>query len=163
AFRLPENRLNGSFRIRTGDNGGSVDFSVEEYKRPKFFVDYDTLKGSYRLGDSIRVTGIAKAYSGNGIDGAKVVYRVTRRARFRYSWLFWRRVMPNSFTEIQHGEIKTDGQGKFSISFFAFPDPKVSADTKPEYDYEVSADVTDLNGETRSGHTGVIAGYTALR
>ncbi|HVU99372.1 MAG TPA: alpha-2-macroglobulin family protein [Puia sp.] len=163
AFRLPENRLNGSYTIRMGDNRGSVDFSVEEYKRPKFFVDYDTLKGSYRVGDSIRVTGTAKAYSGNGIDGAKVVYRVTRRARFRYSWLFWRRVMPNSFTEIQHGEIKTDGQGKFSVSFFALPDPKVSPDTKPEYDYEVSADVTDLNGETRSGHASIVAGYTALR
>ena len=163
AFRLPENRLNGSYTIRVSDNRGSVDFSVEEYKRPKFFVVYDTLKGSYRVGDSIRVTGMAKAYSGNGIDGAKVVYRVTRRARFRYSWLFWRRVMPNSFTEIQHGEIKTDAQGRFSIPFFALPDLKVSPDTKPEYDYEVSADVTDINGETRSGHIGVVAGYTALR
>lgn len=163
AFRLPENRLNGLFTIRKDNNKGSVAFSVEEYKRPKFHVDYDTLKGSYRVGDSIRVKGTAMAYAGNGIDGAKVVYRVTRRARFPYSWMFWRRVMPNSFIEIQHGEIKTDGQGRFSIPFFALPDPTVSPDTKPEYDYEVSADVTDINGETRSGHTDIVAGYTVLR
>ena len=163
AFRLPENRVNGGFTIRQADDRGSVNFSVEEYKRPKFHVSYDTLKGSYRVGDSIRVMGYARAYSGNGIDAAKVVYRVTRRARFPYFWMFWRRSMPNSFAEIQHGEITTDAQGRFSISFFALPDSKVSPDTKPEYDYEVSADVTDVSGETRSGHTDIIAGYTVIR
>ena len=163
AFRLPENRLNGMYSIRQADDESQVEFSVEEYKRPKFYVDYDKLSGSYRVGDSIRVTGYAKAYAGNGIDGATVVYRVTRRARFRYNWMFWRRVMPYSFAEIQHGEIKTDGQGKFHLTFFALPDEQVSPDTKPEYDYEVSADVTDINGETRSGHMGIVAGYTVLQ
>ncbi|HEY4337763.1 MAG TPA: MG2 domain-containing protein, partial [Puia sp.] len=136
AFRLPENRLNGNYAIRQADNGGRVNFSVEEYKRPKFYVDYDKLQGSYRVGDSIRVTGTAKGYAGNGIDGATVVYRVTRRANFRYSWMFWRRGIPYSFAEIQHGTLKTDGQGKFVLHFFALPDPQVSPDTKPEYNYE---------------------------
>lgn len=163
AFRLPEHQLNGNFSIQQKDDRAYASFRVEEYKRPKFFVDYDTLQGSYRVGDSVRITGFAKGYAGNGIDGAKVIYRITRRAHFRYSWLFWRRIMPVSQAEIQHGEIVTDGQGKFKISFFALPDKQVSPDTKPEYDYEVSADVTDLNGETRSGHTSVTAGYQVLR
>jgi len=163
AFRLPENRLNGEFVIRQVDSRGRAEFSVEEYKRPKFYVGYDKLQGSYRVGDSIRVTGVAKGYAGNGIDGATVVYRVTRRANFRYPWLFWRRPMPYSNAEIQHGTIKTDGQGKFSVTFFALPDPQVPPDTKPEYTYEVSADVTDISGETRSGHTGIVAGYSVLR
>ncbi|HEV2480533.1 MAG TPA: alpha-2-macroglobulin family protein, partial [Puia sp.] len=33
----------------------------------------------------------------------------------------------------------------------------------PEFDFQVSADVTDINGETRSASTDVIAGYTALK
>jgi hypothetical protein len=163
SFRLPENRLNGLFTIEQADKKGTVNFSVEEYKRPKFFVEYDKMKGSYRVGDSIRVTGNAKSYAGNGVNGAKLVYRITRRAHFHYSWMFWRRIMPVSQTEIQHGELLTDGQGKFIISFLALPDKQVSPDIKPEYDYEISADVTDLNGETRSGHTNIVAGYTVIR
>jgi hypothetical protein len=38
---------------------------VEEYKRPKFYVDYDTIKGTYKVNDKIKVTGFAKAYAGN--------------------------------------------------------------------------------------------------
>ncbi|HEY4109514.1 alpha-2-macroglobulin family protein [Puia sp.] len=163
AFRLPEHQLNGSFSIQQEDIGTAVSFSVEEYKRPKFFVDYDKMAGSYRVGDSIRVTGFAKAYAGNGIDGATVVYRITRRAHFHYLWLFSRRIMPVSMAEIGHGQLQTDAEGKFTIPFFAVPDEQVSPDTKPEYDYEVTADVTDVNGETRSGRTTIVAGYTVMR
>ena len=39
-FRLPENKLNGEFEINvTGLENSSVSFSVEEYKRPKFYTD----------------------------------------------------------------------------------------------------------------------------
>ena len=55
-------------------------FSVEEYKRPKFEVVWDTLKGSYRLNDTIKATGVAAAFSGAAIDNAKVVYRVVRNS-----------------------------------------------------------------------------------
>ena len=74
-----------------------VDFSVEEYKRPKFFVDYEKVQGTYRVGDTISITGFAKAYAGNNIDGAAVKYRVTRVARFLYPWMWWRRGLPSGF------------------------------------------------------------------
>uniref|UniRef100_UPI003564FA93 hypothetical protein n=1 Tax=Shewanella putrefaciens TaxID=24 RepID=UPI003564FA93 len=46
-FTAPTDRLNGNMYIST--NTGSKYFSVEEYKRPKFEVLFDPLKGSFKL------------------------------------------------------------------------------------------------------------------
>src|SRR6185436_14407761 len=97
---------------------------VEEYQRPKFYVEYDRQQGAYRLGDSIRVHGTAKAYAGNNIDGAAVSYRVVRKARFPW-WYSWRFAPSGSEQEIAHGTAKTDANGKFDIGFTAIPDRSV--------------------------------------
>lgn len=163
-FRLPENRLNGNFYLRDIDTDASVEFSVEEYKRPKFYVEYEKPKGTYRINDSVHITGFAKAYAGNNIDGAQVNYRVVRKARFPYPWLYWKigfpRITPQ---EIAHGTITTGADGKFAISFIAIPDKKVRKDLDPVFDYEIIADVTDPSGETRSGSTNVSVSYKALQ
>ena len=87
-LNLPENTLNGSFSISADDIEGEIEISVEEYKRPRFSIEYEKLKGTYRVNDSITVTGLAKAYAGNNIDGAQVKYRVVREARFIYDWMY---------------------------------------------------------------------------
>ena len=162
-FQLPENLLNGEFKIADDSTESEQTFSVEEYKRPKFYVEYEKLKGSYHLNDSIKITGSAKAYSGNNIDGASVKYRVVREARYPYPWLSWRWKSPRSNSqEIAHGEIKTNAEGKFIISFAAIPDKSIKKELEPVFEYAVSADVTDINGETRSGETQVPVGYKAL-
>ena len=163
-FRLPENKLNGTFKIEVDDFENSlIPFSVEEYKRPKFYTEFDTLKGSYRVNDTVTITGFAKAYAGNNIDGATVKYRVTRVARFLYPWMFWKIIMPRTQPlEITHGEITTDAEGKFTIKFAAIPDLTLDKKTDPVFDYKVEADVTDINGETRSGNITVPIGYKAL-
>jgi len=163
SFKLPENRLNGQFRV-SSTMDGELTFSVEEYKRPKFYVDYDKLTGSYRAGDSIRVTGSAKGYAGNGIDGARVSYHVVRKTRYPYSWMFWRIRPPyQPDQEIASGTLTTDATGKFSFVFFATPDQHAQRKYNPEFDFQVNADVTDINGETRSGSTAIVAGYTAVK
>ena len=63
------------------NNSSSINFSVEEYKRPVFEVVFDPVEGSYRLNDEVSVTGMAKAYAGNPIDEAIVSYRVVRTAK----------------------------------------------------------------------------------
>ncbi|MBS1947221.1 MAG: hypothetical protein JST47_05595 [Bacteroidetes bacterium] len=162
-FKLPEGLLNGEFKIADDSTEGEQAFSVEEYKRPKFYLSYDKLKGSYRLNDTIGITGFAKAYSGNNIDGATVKYSVTRRANFPYPWLYWRWGMPQSASqEIAHGEIKTNAAGNFFIRFKAIPDNSIRKELAPVFEYAVSADVTDINGETRSSETQVSVGYKAL-
>ncbi len=161
-FRLPENKLNGNFSIVAGVNN-QISFSVEEYKRPKFYAEFEKVKGTYRVNDKIKITCFAKAYAGNNVDGATVKYRVTRVARFLYPWMFWRWGFPQTKPiEITNGEIKTGADGKFTIEFEAIPDLSIDKNNDPVFDYKVEADITDVNGETRSTSIIVPVGYKAL-
>ncbi|MEI9943497.1 MAG: alpha-2-macroglobulin family protein [Chitinophagaceae bacterium] len=162
-FQLPATGLNGVFSIYTKKDNANISIRVEEYKRPKFYVDYEPVKGTYKVNDQVKITGVAKAYAGNNIDGATVKYRVVRQPRFLYPWLFKRWWQPPSEEmEITHGEIKTDENGKFIIEFTAIPDLKIEKKFEPVFDYTVYADVTDINGETRSGEQSVSVSYKAL-
>jgi len=165
SFRLPSNLLNGQFRITDDSTKQGQSFSVEEYKRPLFYVSYDTLRGSYRIGDTIRVKGAAKAYAGNAIDGATVTYRVVREVRYP-CYDCWpmpgRSIRSSGSQEIAHGMATTNANGGFTITFPATPDKTIGKEGDPIFTYNISADVTDINGETRSGSTRVEVGYKAL-
>ncbi|HET6995516.1 MAG TPA: MG2 domain-containing protein, partial [Chitinophagaceae bacterium] len=162
-FKLPGGVLNGQFTLQMKFNRGQQDIRVEEYKRPKFYVDYEPLKGTYKFNDKIKLTGLAKAYAGNNIDGATVQYRVVRNARFLYSWISWKWWQPASEQmEIAHGTVKTDREGRFTVEFTAIPDLSIDKKFEPVFDYMVYADVTDINGETRSGQKTVSVGYKEL-
>lgn len=164
SFKLPQRVLTGNFTIIVEHYNGISNFNVEEYKRPKFYVEFDTIKTTYLLGDSIKITGHAKAYAGNNVDGAKVKFNVRRDTRFIYPWLFWRKIRPvSSSQQITEGEITTDVDGKFEISFVAKPDASVDKTTDPVFDFNIDATVTDINGETRDGSTFVSIGYKSLQ
>lgn len=161
-FTAPEGGLTGQMRIEDGH--GNTYLSVEEYKRPKFYTEFDTLKDSYSLNQEVKVKGLVKAYAGNMIGDAAVKYRVVRRARFPYYWCFYRFGMPSSpEVEITHGETITKEDGSFDVIFNTLPDKAVDAGSLPVFSYTVYADVTDINGETRSGSTTVQAGYRSLQ
>ncbi len=53
-------------------------------------------------------------------------------------------------------------KGVFIIPFKAVPDDAVSPDARPAFDYKVSVDVTDINGETRSAESHVAVGYHTM-
>ncbi|MEO7307898.1 MAG: MG2 domain-containing protein, partial [Ferruginibacter sp.] len=164
SFRLPEGVMNGSFSLYDTSTPSGTSFSVEEYKRPKFFTEIQKPKGSYRVNDSIEVTGTAKAYAGNNIDGAKVSYRVVRKVHYPIWWGWYKRFpVDTEEMEITNGETKTDAKGEFKIKFKAIPDETVDKKGQPTFYYEVSADITDINGETRSGNTSVAVAYQALQ
>ncbi|MFZ9386585.1 MAG: alpha-2-macroglobulin family protein [Chitinophagaceae bacterium] len=162
-FQLPETGLNGQFTLHTMDIQASAIIRMEEYKRPKFYVDFEPLKGTYKVNDQIRVTGLARAYAGNNVDGATVSYRVVREPRFIYPWMFWRWWQPPAESmEIKHGIARTDKEGKFIVEFTALPDGKIDKKFEPVFDYTIYADVTDINGETRSSSKSVSVSYKAL-
>ncbi|MBN1415849.1 MAG: hypothetical protein JW973_12165 [Bacteroidales bacterium] len=163
-FTTPSSGLTGQMHLQMNDNQGSnVYFSVEEYKRPKFEVNFESVKGSFRLGEIVQTTGHAKAYSGANIDGASVKYRVVREARFPFWWWCWYGYYPVSpAMEITNGSTETDAEGKFTIDFKAIPDESVDRKSEPAFTFRVYADVTDINGETHSGQTSVSIGYKAL-
>ncbi len=169
SFQLPEGMLNGNFYIRDSVNQSQQFISVEEYKRPKFSTEINKPSGSYRVNDLVTVTGTAKAYAGNSIAGAKVVYRVVRKIQYPI-WWGWTRgykmAPPYGSTEsmeIGNGETTTDVDGNFTINFKAIPDETVEKAAQPTFYYEVTADVTDINGETRSGIVSVAVSYHALQ
>ena len=160
-FTTPSGVLNGQMSITNGS--GNIYFSVEEYKRPKFEVTFNPVKGSYRLGENIKVNGNAKAYSGAKIDGAEVKYRVVRNASFPYWWYWWRGYYPQSAQmEITNGATVSNDTGAFFVDFKAIPDLSIPKSYQPTYSYTIYADVTDINGETHSSQTYVNAAYTAL-
>lgn len=158
SFVIPGNGLTGNFYIQVRDNF-RVDFHVEEYKRPRFAVEFDTLKAAYKINDTIKVTGKAIAYAGNAIDAATVKYRVVRAPRFPYAWARKRWWVSEEPMVIAHGEAVTDASGQFHVDFEAIPDRKVDPKADPIFEYTIHADVTDSNGETRSAETAVSVGY----
>ncbi len=126
--------------------------SVEEYKRPKFRVEWDTLKSDYALDETVQITGHAAAYAGNNVDGATVKYRVVRNVRWPYWWYSWRfGGGRGAEQQMAEGTATTDADGKFTIRLTALPDRSIDERSLPVFTYTVYADVTDLNGETRSG------------
>lgn len=166
-FKLPEGTLNGQFYIHDETNKNSSYFNVEEYKRPKFLVEVKKPEGTYRINDFIKVEGNARAYAGNNIDGATVAYRVVRKVRypiwFDWGYKIWPPYGSSEEMEITNGTAKTDADGNFNISFKAIPDETVDKKNQPVFEYEVIADITDINGETRSGSTLVSVAYQALQ
>ena len=164
SFIAPSAGLMGRMQLMSSLNGNKQ-IRVEEYKRPKFEVKFDPVKESYRIGDKVTVKGKAQAYAGSNVDGAKVVYRVQREVRFPY-WEWWRCGWYNPWqrpaTEITNGETVTDATGAYNIEFDALPDRSIPADQKPQFTYKITADITDITGETRSTTTRVQVGYIAL-
>lgn len=135
---------------------------VEEYKRPKFETDFKPVTQTFKVNDIIIVNGFAKAFSGANVTDAKVVYRVHRKVQYP-SWWYWRGANSSvEAQEITHGETVTDASGNFYIQFKAIPDLSTNKESLPVFNYEITADITDVNGETRSTTTIVNVGYHAL-
>jgi len=164
-FILPNGGLTGNFSIRLSSNNlsTSTNISVEEYKRPKFETNFKPITETIKINDSVTVNGEALAFAGSTISNAKVVYRVKRNVQYP-RWYSWAR--PNNTKdqgqEISQGETETDANGNYKITFKAIPDESVDKASLPIFKYEITADVTDINGETRSTTTIVNVGYHAL-
>lgn len=159
-FTAPQGVLNGQMRISNGS--GDSYFSVEEYKRPKFEVDFKPLEGTYKLGEEVKVTGLATSYAGAAIGGAKVKFRVTRGAQYS-PWSWWARWWnPTPPTEIAQGTVESKDDGTFEVKFTATPDLQLDPKTDPIFSYSIHADVTDITGETHGADTSINIGYSTL-
>jgi len=150
-FIAPSSGLLGSMSI-VSNIGGRANIQVEEYKRPKFEVTFEPNNKQYSIGDKITIKGLAKAYAGNAIDGAKVKYRVERSTS--YNWFNYDFMPYNNYTtQLKSGEIKSNEKGEFNIEFIAKEQEGIMADSYPNYDYTIYADVTDSTGERHSSAT----------
>lgn len=160
SFTAPQNVLAGQMYIRC--ETGSAYFQVEEYKRPKFEVNFEPVKGSYKLGKPVTVTGKAMAFAGSSVSGGKVKYRVVREIHFPYFWNVGRYMSRQTSMELTNGETETAADGSFQITFDAIPDNSFDRKSQPVFSYNVNAEVTDINGETHEAETSVSVGYQSL-
>lgn len=169
SFTAPRDRLMGQMSIQVdGEPNGYVGVRVEEYKRPKFQVEFEPPAEAPKFGEQVTLTGRATAYTGAAIDGAKVRWRVVRNVQIPYWWYWSPRGRGWSFPrgqskEIAHGTATTGTDGTFEVTFTADPDKSVPEDSEPTFSFEVTADVTDTSGETRSANRSVQVGYTVLK
>lgn len=163
-FIIPNTGLTGNFSIESEIDGHKnyQSIAVEEYKRPKFETEFKPITKSYKINDEVIVNGFAKAFSGANITDAKVVYRVHRKVQYPRWWYWYRPQFISEPQEIIYGDTITNEKGNFEIKFKAIPDESVSKENLPIFTYEVTADVTDLNGETRSATTNIKVGYHSL-
>jgi uncharacterized protein YfaS (alpha-2-macroglobulin family) len=157
-FTIPQGLLNGNMTIQC-DEYGATSIRVEEYKRPTFEVKFDSIRDNYALNDEVHATGQAKALAGYAIDHAKVQYRIVRRMMYRY-YHWWFPPLRENDREIGSGVLQTDEKGMFAIDFKALADD-VEDDSKI-YTYVVTADITDVNGETHSASVDVRIGNKPL-
>lgn len=141
SFTIPYGRLTGYYNIET--QYGSHGFYVEEYKRPKFNIKFDTIPGNPGFNDTVTVTGKAMAYAGNALAGASANYVVTRDEPS----LYWG---PKSYQreeeQIAQGNLTLDDKGNFVIKFVALP----GVNDWETITYSISVFVTDITGETQT-------------
>ena len=160
-FTAPTNPLLGAFEIAAG-NLGSTSIHIEEYKRPKFQVEFPPLPQPASLGAKVEVKVVARAFTGAPVDGARVVWNV-KRATYWTGAGAWRDLSQN------HGDLKiasgtgvTAADGSLNISFVAEPDESLDPDMDPVFEYQVSATVTDQTGEQKDESCEFDVGYTAF-
>lgn len=151
---LPSTIMPGNLRI-TANSTSSIYVKVEEYKRPTFEVKTDKPQEKFAIGDTVSVKGHALAFTGVGVQGAKVTYEVKRR-----SFWFFRRSSSND--EVYRDTTITDSNGEFTMRV---PLVAYNANTKSDNDisyyFSVSATVTSAMGESQDVGTTIVAGKRA--
>lgn len=152
-FTLPKQGLTGTFTLST--EAGSVNFQVEEYKRPTFKIDIDSVNEEIAFGDEVTIKGKGQTFSGVNLQNGEVTYRVTRRP-------FWFRFYWGDYSEEQVAEGKTtvDENGVFSFTFR----PEKSSESYPfhYHTYEVLVSLTDSKGETQEGRSSFSVGDRSM-
>ncbi len=160
-FTAPSGGLLGAMTIQ--DNYGSHSIRVEEYKRPLFEITPKSLADNYNLNDEVTVEGIAKAFSGAPINGAKVAYRITRQTRTPYWWRCYNPWYVNSgVTEMLSGTQTTNDTGGYTIKFKAVADASFSKASAASFQYTIYTTIIDVNGETHTAQQAVTVGYVGV-
>ncbi len=161
-FLLPNNVLTGVFSLSMQQTSmGSKSFRVEEYKRPTFLVELNKPFSSYRLNDTVTISGTVQSFAGNTINNATGNFSVVRNTRFTYDW--FGKYSPKRNVDVAQGNITTDANGKFTISFVATADKTVAKTDLPTFNFTITATITTKVGETRTSNTNIEVAYHSLQ
>ena len=151
-FELPKEGLTGQYSISV--NGTATEYvRVEEYKRPTFEITFPKVNEKYTWGDTVVVKASAKTYAGVPVQGAKVEYQVTRRNQL---W-WWGAGSVGQLVKTDSCVTREDGTFDVEIPLEAALSGKDEGDMSDFmriarfFNFQVSAIVTDISGESHEG------------
>ena len=151
-FELPKEGQMGQYSISV--NGTATEHvRVEEYKRPTFEITFPKVNEKYNWGDTVVVKASAKTYAGVPVQGAKVEYQVTRRNQL---W-WWGAGSAGQLVKTDSCVTREDGTFDVEIPLEASLSGKDETDVSDFmriarfFNFEVSAIVTDISGESHEG------------
>ena len=151
-FELPQGGQTGMYHVSVNNRANSS-FRVEEYKRPTFEITFPKVNEKYNWGDTVMVKASAKTYAGVPVQGAKVEYQVTRRNQL---W-WWGAGSAGQLVKTDSCVTREDGTFDVEIPLEASLSGKDEADMSDFmriarfFNFEVSAIVTDISGESHEG------------
>ena len=151
-FELPQGGQTGMYHVSVNNRANSS-FRVEEYKRPTFEITFPKVNEKYNWGDTVVVKASAKTYAGVPVQGAKVEYQVTRRNQL---W-WWGAGSAGQLVKTDSCVTREDGTFDVEIPLEASLSGKDEADMSDFmrqarfFNFEVSAIVTDISGESHEG------------
>ena len=151
-FELPKEGKTGLYSISVNGTASEY-FRVEEYKRPTFEITFPKVNEKYNWGDTVVVKASAKTYAGVPVQGAKVEYQVTRRNQL---W-WWGAGSAGQLVKTDSCVTREDGTFDVEIPLEASLPGKDEADMSDFmriarfFNFEVSAIVTDISGESHEG------------
>ena len=151
-FELPKEGQTGLYSISVNGTGTKY-VRVEEYKRPTFEITFPKVNEKYNWGDTVVVKASAKTYAGVPVQGAKVEYQVTRRNQL---W-WWGAGSAGQLVKTDSCVTREDGTFDVEIPLEASLSGKNEADMSDFmrqarfFNFEVSAIVTDISGESHEG------------
>lgn len=151
-FELPKEGQTGMYHVSVNDQVNRF-FRVEEYKRPTFEITFPKVNEKYNWGDTVVVKASAKTYAGVPVQGAKVEYQVTRRNQL---W-WWGAGSAGQLVKTDSCVTCEDGTFDVEIPLEASLSGKDEADMSDFmriarfFNFEVSAIVTDISGESHEG------------
>lgn len=151
-FELPKEGQTGMYHVSVNDQVNRF-FRVEEYKRPTFEITFPKVNEKYNWGDTVVVKATAKTYSGVPVQGAKVEYLVTRRNQL---W-WWGAGSAGQLVKTDSCVTREDGTFDVEIPLEASLSGKDEVDMSDFmriarfFNFEVSAIVTDISGESHEG------------
>ena len=151
-FELPQGGQTGMYHVSVNNRANSS-FRVEEYKRPTFEITFPKVNEKYTWGDTVVVKASAKTYAGVPVQGAKVEYQVTRRNQL---W-WWGAGSAGQLVKTDSCVTREDGTFDVEIPLEASLSGKDETDMSNFmriarfFNFEVSAIVTDISGESHEG------------
>jgi len=179
SYKIDKEAALGIFTITTqidAKNSSSINFSVEQYKKPEYKVTVKTDKSQYYGNDNLTATIEARYFFGSPVADADVEYNIYKVRYYKPWWAFsewasWYEDYYSSLDDnskfnnsvfIHTGKGKLNSEGKLDISYLIKEDFKSSNtdyykyywySSETDYKYIVQAKVVDKSRRQISGLT----------